>query len=106
MTDLVEQAENSGRRYTLDGEPFYALSVAAVLEGTTEVELLAGRPLKGFAHYYRMTAGQLYDAGYQVWATFTRENHYDVQLPAADPKTIRSFLVVAGRLYDNWHYQS
>lgn len=106
VADLAEQAENSGRRYTLDGEPFFALSLAAVLQGTTVDYLLASRPLRSFARYHRMTAGQLYDAGYTVWATFARENHYDVRLPSAHPQSIRDFLVVAGPLYDNPHYQS
>ena len=106
VEELARQAADAGRRFTLDGEPFFSLSVSAVIGGVTEDELLAKPPLSGFPHYYRMTAGLLYEAGYTVWATFRRNEHYDIRLPDAAHTTVTAFLVVAGELYDNRNYQA
>lgn len=62
--------------------------------------------MSGFPQYYRMTAGQLYAAGYTVWATFKRPEHFDVRLPDATEQTLTAFLAVAGRLHDSGYYQA
>lgn len=102
----MEQATDSGRRYTLDGAPFYALSLTAVIDGVTEDELLRTPPLKAYPKYYRMRAGDLYAAGYPVWETFRKATHCDVQLPIVTPEAIAAFLAVAGPLHDNHHYEA
>jgi hypothetical protein len=106
LDDLVEQAADSGRRFTLDGEPFFGLSLSALIDGVTEDALLARPPFSGFPGFYRMTAGQLYEAGYTVWATFRRPEHHDVRLPDAAEETLSAFLVVAGELHDNGFYEA
>ena len=106
LDDLVAQAADSGRRFTLDGEPFFGLSLSALVDGVTEDELLARPPFSGFPGFYRMTAGQLYEAGYTVWATFRRPEHYDVRLPDSAEETLSAFLAVAGELHDNGFYEA
>lgn len=105
LDDLVDQAADAGRRYSLDGEPFYSLSLTALIDGFREADLLKAPPLVGYPQYYRMRAGDLYDAGYTVWATFTRPTHYDVRLPEATPQALTAFLAIAGELHDNRYHQ-
>ncbi len=102
----MEQAADSGRRFTVDGEPFFALSLSAVIDGVKEDDLLAQPPLSGYSGYYRMKAGQLYAADYTVWATFRRPEHYDVRLADPSEPTLRAFLAVAGTVHDNQFYEA
>lgn len=81
------------------------MSLTAVIGGVTEDELLARPPLKAYPQYYRMTAGQLYAAGYTVWETFSKLTHCDVRLPGTSHDDLRAFVAVAGRLRDNGHYE-
>ncbi len=103
--DLIEQAEDSGTRYTLDGAPFYGLSVTAVLVGDTEHAVLAEPPMMSYPSYHRLTAGLFYAAGFEVWATFRNPRHHDVRLPQATEQSVRAFLAVAGRLRDNPYHR-
>jgi len=105
LGELVEQAADCGRRYTLDGSPFYALSLSAVIDGRTEDDVLAGPPLRGYPKYHRMRAGDLYLAGFTLWATFRRPEHYDVRLPSASPRSVLALIAVAGPLLDNRHHE-
>lgn len=73
VADLVASAADSGERYGLDGEPFYGLSVTAVLDDDV-ADLLAQLPLRAYRQYHRMTAGDLYAAGFRVWATFLQSS--------------------------------
>ena len=52
-----------------------------------------------------MTAGELHAAGFRVWATFQRREHFDVQLPDTRESTVVAFLAVAGPLLQNRYYQ-
>lgn len=103
VADLVASAADSGERYGLDGEPFYGLSVTAVLDDDV-ADLLAQLPLRAYRQYHRMTAGDLYAAGFRVWATFRNPHHYDVQLAAPTAAQVRRFLAVAGPLHHNRNY--
>lgn len=104
LEEMIESAADAGERYTLDGEPFYGLSVIAVLTDDTEDDLLAESPLRRHSQYHRMTAGALYAAGFRVWATFRNPRHYDVQLAAPTAAEVRRFLAVSGPLRDNPRY--
>lgn len=104
LADLVRQAADSARRFTLDARPFFALSLLAVVGDLTEERLLAVPPLSAYPGYHRMTAGFLYAAGYRVWATFRRTEHFDVELLDGEDSTVARFLAVAGPVIDNEHF--
>lgn len=70
VLDLIDAAAAAGRRYTLDGRPFYSLSTFGVAPGTTENDVLAALPLRRFPAVYRVRAGAVYARGLKVWATF------------------------------------
>jgi hypothetical protein len=105
LEELLEQVARSAERFALDGHPFSALSVTAVLSGETEDDLLDTFPLNRYRGYHRMSAGALYAAGFKVWATFQRNpHHFSVQLPAGTADAVRAFLAVAGPVRDNPRY--
>ena len=63
VLDLIDAAAAAGRRYTLDGRPFYSLSTFGVAPGTTEKDVLAALPLRRFPAVYRVRAGAVYAPG-------------------------------------------
>lgn len=104
VDEMIESAADSGERYALDGQPFYGLSVIAVLTDDSEDDLLAAAPMRRHPQYHRMTAGALRAAGFPVWATFRNPRHYDVQLAAASAAEVRRCLAVFGPIRDNPQY--
>jgi hypothetical protein len=61
-------------------------------------------PLRAYPRYHRMTAGDLYAAGFRVWGTFRNPSHYDVELAEPTAAQVGQFLAVAGPLKENRHY--
>lgn len=106
VLDLIDAAAAAGRRYTLDGRPFYSLSTFGVAPGTTENDVLAALPLRRFPAVYRVRAGAVYARGLKVWATFrTHANHFDVQLAAPSREQVELLLEAAGALGDNPYWR-
>ena len=106
VLDLIDAAAAAGRRYTLDGLPFYSLSTFGVASGTADKDVLAALPLRRFPAVYRVRTGALYARGLSVWATFrTHINHFDVQLAAPSREQVELFLEAAGALQDNPYWR-
>jgi hypothetical protein len=88
LADLVRDARYSGDTYAIDRpggrkEVLFGVSVFAVRPGGTvagELEKFSASP-----HYLAMTVGRLQAAGFEVVATGTAGNHYDIQLVSGVP---------------------
>lgn len=83
LRNAVLDATESGATYVVDRgggrrEVLYGISVFACRAGREPEEILSAFPLS--PHHLELTVGQIREAGFDVIATGTNPDHYDVQL--------------------------
>ena len=121
LRNAVLDATESGATYVVDRgggrrEMLYGISVFACRADREPAEVLSAFPLS--PHHLELTVGQIREAGFEVIATGTNPDHYDVQLipgrfedeqpEAASPEELRGavarLLWAAGDLRPNPAY--
>ncbi len=100
---VLANADRTRRRFTLDGEPFVAISVDVTVPGW-DVESILSRRIDSRRSYAIARAGELLDAGYVLLPTFAAP-HYSLRLPSYTSETAQRLIEGFGTVMTNPHYR-